>query len=235
MENPGVSRAIPGALIGFAAGALTVLGLRYAQNMTPLWDTGVALVLTPFTMMAGWLWGIGAFNPKLSEHGEHHEEDHAIVPADGTSTEEAFNPLGTMMPLVWRTATYSLLVIGIFYGLAALPTGLFLQTANEADANVGAFASNVVIDIEPLGIHFETTQMVMFLAFVAFTILSLVLFAGGIAFLVYMGHRQVVDVASIERSAADKLPPAPVRGVGRAAKGVARGLRNGLPRFFGMK
>jgi hypothetical protein len=30
-------------------------------------------------------------------------------------------------------------------------------------------------------------------------------------------------------------PPAPMRWLGRGAKGLARALRNGLPRFFGMR
>jgi len=68
---------------------------------------------------------------------------------------------------------------------------------------------------------------------VAFTILSLVVFAGIIAFLFYGAHQQVAEVAEIEREEDEQLPPAPLRRVGRGAKGVARSMRKGLPKVLG--
>ena len=231
MENPGISRAIPGAIIGFVAGLVIVTVLRSMQSMDPVWDPGVALVLTPFTMMAGWLWGIGAFNPKLSEHGEHHDEHDE----DHDAADEDFNPMGTLMPLMWRVTTYSLLVIGIFYALATLPTGLFLQTVNQDEANAAAFASSFDVTAPLSDASYETTQMIVFLGFVAVTMISLLVFAGLIAFLFYAGHQQITDVATIERQPTEQVPPRPLRAIGRGAKGAARGLRKGLPKLLGYK
>jgi hypothetical protein len=236
MENPGISRAIPGAIIGFAIGAFIVLGLRYLQGLTPVWDPGIALILTPFTMIVGWLWGIGSFNPKLSEHGEHDHEahdEHAIVPADAEHADDAqFRPLAWLFAHSWRILTYSLVVIGAFYFLAVLPTGLFLQTTAEPAANAAAFGTGIAFTLPFVG-TFQTTQMVLFLGMVAFTILSLVVFAGIIAFLFYGAHQQVAEVAEIEREEDEQLPPAPLRRVGRGAKGVARSMRKGLPKVLG--
>ena len=123
MKNPGVYRAFPGAIIGFFVGALIVVGLRYLTNTEPLWDGQVVLVLTPFTVIGGWLWGVGAFNPKWSEHGDHGHDDehdeHAIVAADDShhAEEEEFNPLGMLMSNVWIVTTSAVVIIAAFYFL----------------------------------------------------------------------------------------------------------------------
>jgi hypothetical protein len=48
--------------------------------MDPIWDSGVALILAAFMSTGFVMWGIGAFNPKLSLHGEHAAEVH--IPED---------------------------------------------------------------------------------------------------------------------------------------------------------
>ena len=241
MNHPGVSRAIPGSIIGFLAGLGIVLGLRALQGLDPVWDPGVALVLSPFTAMFGWLWGVGAFNPKLSEHGEHHDEEHAIVPHEGDAHDahhdEEEAPFAIMMGQVWRVLTYSLLIMGIFYAIAALPTGLLLQTTAVPEANAAAFGNEVTLNL--FGNEFVTTQMVLFLAMVAFTILSVVIFAGGLGFLFFAGSNQVKIANKMDNASNsdDDNRPAIVksvqRRVGRAAKGASKGIKEGLPKALG--
>jgi len=236
-NRPSISRAIPGALFGLAAGALAVYGLRAVSGIEPYWDTGVALVLTPFTMVAGWLWGIGAFNPKLSEHGEHapHSDETAIVEADDAHhEEEEAGPFGLLLSQIWKIFTYPLLAFLAFYALAALPTGLLVQITDRPEASSASFANEVILELPVFG-TVVTTQLVLFLGFVTFTIVSLLVFAGLIGLLFYAGHQQVSTVAEMEVTPRQTTPPAPVRWLGRGAQNTARGLRRGLPRFFGKK
>jgi hypothetical protein len=229
MTKPDISRAIPGAIIGFIAGALFVLILRALQNMDPVWDAGVALVLTPFTTMAGWMWGIGAFNPKLSEH---HDPSHAIVPAE--EHEEEPQPMGLLLDGIWRVATLALLVILFFYALAALPTGLLLQTTTDPEANVAAFDTQITINAPIVG-EFQSTQMALFLGVVVFILVSLIVFAGLIGLLVIKGSEQVAIARQTQPSKDDLTPPAPVRALGRGAQNAARSLRKDLPKVLGNK
>jgi hypothetical protein len=190
-------------------------------------------------MMVGWLWGIGAFNPKLSEHGEHaeHGEETAIVAAEGEAAhheEEEETPFGLLMREIWRLFTYPLLAFLAFYAIAALPTGLLVQITDRPEASSAAFANEVVLELPLVG-TLVTTQLVLFLGFVTFTILSLLIFAGIIGFLFYAGHQQVATANEMEVTPQQTTPPRPVRWVGRGAQGAARGLRRGLPRFFGRK
>jgi len=75
LDKPGLLRAIPMGIFGFLLGAALVLVVRALQNMDPLWDAGVALSIAPLTTTFFFLWGMGAFNPKMSEHGDHGHED----------------------------------------------------------------------------------------------------------------------------------------------------------------
>lgn len=242
MEKPGLSRGIPGALFGVAVGAGLVALLRALSGIEPIWDNGVALVVVPFTVITGWLWGIGGFNPKMSEHAAHdeHEADaHAIVPAEDAheDEEDEETPIGILAGQLWRVTTLSLVAVFIFYGLATNPftSGLFLQQTNDPEANAGA------IDFEqsfalPFGTgEFEASQLTVFLGFVAFTVLSILAVAGGLAFLFYAGHQQVAEVTEMEVTTQQTRPPAPVRWIGRRSRNLAAGLREGLPRFFGMR
>lgn len=240
MEKPGLSRGIPGALFGVAVGAALVAILRALSGIEPVWDNGVALVVVPFTVLTGWLWGVGAFNPKMSEHAGHdeHDDEHAIVPADEAHGEdEEETPMGILTSQLWRVTTLSLVAVFAFYALATNPftSGLFLQQSNDPEANAGAVDFEQTFAL-PLGMgEFEASQLTVFLGFVGFTILSILLVAGGLAFLFYAGHQQVAEVTEMEVTTQQRRPPAPVRWIGRQSRGLAEGLREGLPRFFGMR
>ncbi len=87
MDKPGLSRAIPALIAGFIASLAFVYALRVLQNMDPVWMSAdssegaqVGLVLAAFVSMATFMWGVGAFDPKMSEHGDHAEEQEAEAP-----------------------------------------------------------------------------------------------------------------------------------------------------------
>lgn len=81
MDKPGLQRAIPYMLLAFIGSLLLVYAIRSAQQMDPVWISDdstagaqVGMVLAAFASMGAFMWGIGAFDPKMSEHGDHAEE-----------------------------------------------------------------------------------------------------------------------------------------------------------------
>ncbi len=85
MDKPGLGRAIPALIIGFIASLAFVYAVRTWQDMDPVWTNTessegaqVGMVLATFVCMGAFMWGVGAFDPKMSEHGEHtndHEQE----------------------------------------------------------------------------------------------------------------------------------------------------------------
>lgn len=246
------------ALIGLAAGGLLVLILRSLQSVEPVWDPGVALVVIPFSVTFMFLWGMGAFNPAMSEHahGPEHADEHstetAIVPAEDPHQhqEAEERPFAILTSQLWLVATLSLVVFMGFYVFATLPTGLLLQTVNEAEASVAAFETNQTFAL-PLGLgEFEASQLTVFLGFVAFTIVSILVAASLLWVLVNGLHHNVTQVREQEYTNLNEQAAASgnrvsrglaavvvrlTRGIGRFFKWLARALRNGIPAFLGQR
>jgi hypothetical protein len=235
MKHPGFYRAVPGAILGFVIGELIVVGLRSMQGLSP-WDPGVAIVLAPFTMMAGWMWGLGALNPKLSQHGEHHDE-HAIVEAEAAEAHRAEegSPAGMFFTEVWKSATLPLLLLLIVFAFANIPGGFGIQIANDPEANAAVFSNAVTLQLPFIADPVQTTQMAIFLVFVGWLIFSLIAFAGVFGFLMYKGHEQIAIVTQTEPTPEQLSPPPPVRAIGRAAKHLAQNLRKNLPKILGQR
>jgi len=256
MERPGIGRAISGAIIGLALGALFVYGIRRISGFEPYWDTGLALVVWAFSVMGGWMWGMGAFNPKLSEHGDPHEEA-AIVPVQGADVaaphaphtkDEEPTPTNILMNQIWKVTSATLIIFFAVFAFANLPrilcsfiecdvvpTWLLLQVTDDPEASFAAIDPNTTFAY-PFGLgEFQASQLTVFLGFVAFTILSLVIFAGLIGFAFYYGHQNLAEVQESEPTAKQLTPPPPVRMAGRVSKNIGRSLREGLPKFFGIK
>ena len=90
MDKPGLSRAIPFMIAIFVLSLALVYGLRTIQDMDPVWMNAetsegaqVGLVLAVFASMFSFMWGVGAFDPKMSEHGEHaHEEEETAAESE---------------------------------------------------------------------------------------------------------------------------------------------------------
>lgn len=87
MDKPGLSRAIPALIAGFIASLAFVYAVRVLQNMDPVWMNAdssegaqVGMVLAAFVSMATFMWGVGAFDPKMSEHGDHADEHEEEAP-----------------------------------------------------------------------------------------------------------------------------------------------------------
>ncbi|MEL6405828.1 MAG: hypothetical protein AAFV98_04915 [Chloroflexota bacterium] len=250
MKHPGINRAIPGAILGFVIGELIVLGLRTLQGLPP-WDPGVALVLAPFTLMAGWMWGMGAFNPKMSEHGDHGHDDHAhettalatvegeetaIVAHDADVHHDDHEEESTLTEIffneIWRATSLPLILLLLIFGFASIPGGFYLRVVDEAAADPIAFDNAITVNAPFFG-TIETTQMALFLVFVGWTIVSLLLVASVLALLVWKGDEQVRIAKEMEPTVQQRTPPGFVQAIGRGAKNTARGMRKNLPKTLG--
>lgn len=240
--KPGLTRAIPMALIGFVVGALLVIAVRALQSVEPVVDAGVILVVTPFFITGFFIWGMGGFDPKMSEHHAHEPEGGLVTalvkPEDLQEEhheEEPAPPLTILGYEIWKVFTLTLFVIVGLFAFAMIPGGFFLQSVNEAEASRIEFAQGVRFDL-PLGLgYFEGSQMAVFLGFVLFTIFSLFIAGGAIAGVMYLLSRSVEQAKQTVPTERELTPPAPARVVGRAAGGLARSLRRGIPNFFGQK
>lgn len=239
--KPGLTRAIPMSLIGFVVGALLVVAIRALQSVDPVVDAGVILVVSTFTVTGFFLWGMGAFDPKLSEHHAHEPEGGLVTalvkPEDihEEHHEEPASPVTILGYEIWKVFTLTLLVVIGIFAFAMLPGGFFLQSVNESEASRVEFAQGIRFDL-PLGLgYFEGSQMAVFVGFVLFTMFSLFIFGGAIGGLMYFLSRNVEQAKQTVPTEKDLTPPAPARVVGRAAGGLARSLRRGIPNFFGQK
>lgn len=241
--KPGLNRAIPMAIIGFVLSIVIVLGIRSLQNMDPVWDTGVILVVAPFVVVYALIWGLGGLDPKMNQHPHGPEKglDGSIVLAEFEAQqahhEEAgeVKPYGILGSEMWRVTTSLLLLLVAFFAFAMLPTGLNLRTVNEAEADAAAFQDNVTYDL-PFGLgKFQSSQLVVFGGFIAFTLLSVFVFAGAIGFLLYAANRSVAEVKDKPPAPEALQPPLPARVAGRLAGNLARALKRGIPSFFGQK
>ncbi len=110
MDKPGLSRAIPALIVGFIASLAFVYAVRTLQNMEPVWMNAetsegaqVGLVLAAFVCMGAFMWGVGAFDPKMSEHGEHAEEHEDESPETDFSLRSS-GPVFRLGKWLWDAA-----------------------------------------------------------------------------------------------------------------------------------
>lgn len=256
-EKPGIQRAVPMAILGFIVGVALVQFIRSLQQMDPLWDPGVIFVVIPFFITGFFMWGMGAFDPRMSEHAHAPDDAHetAIVAAEGEDAhaiQQAPGPWAVLMGQMWRISFAVILVVVILFAFATAPTGLFLRQVNQAEGSVAAVEAQQNF-LLPLGIDtVEASQLSVFLAFTIFTVLSVVVVAGAIAFVMAFFNKEAKFVEGMETTTVTYQASEPqgivgilqsiinvlvgalrwvLRGIGR----IARGLRRGLPYFFGYR
>ncbi|MDZ4765116.1 MAG: hypothetical protein SGI73_11245 [Chloroflexota bacterium] len=145
--QPGLSRAIPFALLGFVLGAFIVLIVRGLQSMQPVWSPGVGLVLATFMCAGFFVWGMGAFDPKMSVHGEHAEEHHA--------SDDAVPSSQLLGGLTWQLVTLLIGFIVVTFALGAY-SGLALTITDNP------LASNSIIGLNPVVVA-DLTHLIILL------------------------------------------------------------------------
>ena len=194
MQHPGVSRAIPMGIIGFLFGALLVIVIRGLQSLDPLWNPGVGIVFGTLFCAAFFIWGMGAFNPKLSQHGEE-EAHHAEVEA----VEEAAKPYTILGNSIWQI--FTLLVIALIVLFAfALWGGLTLTITDDPLASttaVGYFTLQMPFG----GPELQISELVVFAVFILWMVVSLAVVGALLAWLFGYLNRGLVE-SRVEASAA---------------------------------
>ncbi len=231
--QPGISRALVMGFVGFLAGALIVLVVRGLQNMDPLWDPEVALVLCAFTTSGFFLYGIGAFDPRASLHGEE-------AVARAYAQQEERSPASILFAYVWRiSAIVALVFVGLF-AFANLPTGFTIVRQGEA---LGSYIANGystlplpwggVLEIGGQPVVFS--EFTLLVIFAIITVISLIVVAGALGFLFYFLNRNTQMVRATPPAESELTPPLPIRLVGRFFGWLARVLKQGLPWFFGYR
>ena len=197
---------------------------------TPRWwrsaDTGFFLFnwiinIVWFLIAVGWL----VFRLLLSV-------PFGILGAISTGLAYFLNTLNFYSGILWRISAIVVVLIIVLFAISLFPTGLRLETSNEPNAS---FAGNGFADIViPFGggTIEGVSQLSVFIAFIAFTLVSLAVFAGLIALLMYKASQGITETNETEITDADITPPAPVQVGGQAAGVVARILRN-IPKILG--
>ncbi len=194
MTQPGLTRAIPMAIIGFMVGALIVYLLRALQGLVPTWDPGVGMTLAAFTCAGFFVWGMGGFDPRMSVHGEeaeHHDE-----------AEETPKPMALLASSTWQLVTLLIGFILVIAAIAWLPFGPALTiTADPVASRTGIG----FVDVELFGIQIpQVSELVIFAAFVIIMILSLVAVAGFIGWLFFSLSRGVAQAQATPYTPLDR-------------------------------
>lgn len=200
--QPGLARAVPMGIIGFALGALLAILIRLAQGLdpdptAPYAYVGSAFVLGAFISAGFFIWGMGAFDPKMNIHGDH-ADDHA--------EEEPETPGQILGGYTWQILTWTtVLILGIAL-FAFLPGGPQLRSVS-GDGNPAAVGYTTLAQLyDPVrefadtaaGVRMpaladnlaqvQVSYLVLFLVFVIWTIISLFAVAGLLGYLfAYLG------------------------------------------------
>jgi len=174
--QPGLHRAIPMAIIGFLLASLVVIIIRGLQQLDPLWAPGPGFVLSAFTSAGFFVWGMGAFDPKMSIHGEHAEAHHE---------EENPKPTAILSSSIWTVFTYLLIALVLIMFVAVFG-GLNLTTTADPLASTVAVG---YFPVELFGREILLSELVVFVIFILVMIGSLALMAGAIGWgFVYLAH-----------------------------------------------
>lgn len=261
--KPGLNRAVPAAILAFLVGCLFVYVLRGLQNLDPVWDPAVALVTTPFFFAAAFIWGMGGFDPRMSAHAHPPQDapETAIVPVEAHEDhhpEPEPDPVGILTSQIWVVSALSILVVVILFALALFPHGLLLRQTNDPFASAADFATGVEW-LTPLGLPlangkntFQADELSVFIGFVIFTLVSVMGFAGLLGALFYVLNQQVTEVRTQPKTTIEdpvnystwwsyflhvplRLGNLVHQVLATIVGNVARGLRSGIPAFFGQK
>lgn len=218
MQQPGLSRAIPAGILGFLIGAGLVYVIRALQQVDPVWSPGVGLVFGTIFCAGFFIWGIGAFDPKLSLHGEEAEAELARQAA--TEPKPGFI-LGRS---IWQITTITLLVTLALVVFAFLPGGFTLTTTADP------LASRTALGYFPVEINGETvlvSELVVFLVFAVVMIVSLLIVAALLGWLFTWLNRNVKEV---EVAAKAKPKAAPALAAAETAGELPSGMAAPAPR-----
>ena len=186
--QPSLSRAIPAGILGFLGGALLALIIRGLQGLTPTWAVGPGMVLGAFIGAGFFVWGMGGFDPRMSVHGEAHEEE----------THEEPKPTELLGGTIWQLTTLLIGFILVLAAIAWLPTGPTLTiTADPAASRTGIG----YFDLNLFGIEIpQVSELVIFIGFFIIMMLSLFILAGALGAGFHSLARGVANAQAVQHT-----------------------------------
>ena len=200
--RPGLSRAVPLGILGFLVGMVILVVIRGLQQLEPLMDPQLAVILGSLISAGFFVYGMGAFDPAMNQHAHEPaegEEPHEIVPA-----EEAPAPPGKILgAYIWQLVTIVMLVAIGLVVFALLPEGPALRTVGSADGNVSAVGSVPI----PIGnTTYYVSQLTFLIGFVIFMFLSLAAVAGGLGFVFFALNQGAASVKPLRNTTIEHDP-----------------------------
>ncbi len=182
--RPGIARAVPMGILGFVVGALLAVVIRLLQGLDPnpadpYGYVGPAFVLGAFLSAGFFIWGIGAFDPRLNVHGEEPVEP---TPEALKAEEEAAGPVGILASHIWQVTFWLVLLVVAIAIFAFLPSGPAIQSV-AGDGNP-ADIGYTTLELPFGGPTVTVSYLTLLIVFVIWTILSLAVVAGLLAFVV---------------------------------------------------
>jgi hypothetical protein len=211
--RPGLTRAVPVGLLGFLIGALVVLVLRWVQGLDPVWDAEIAVIVATFTSAGFFVWGLGAFDPRMSEHPHEPQSEYGLILAEDAHEDEAeeeeAEPVRLLGATIWQVSFWTIVVVVVLFGLATMPHGFTLQQSNDPEATfeqVGYYTMQLPFD----GPEVEISQLTLFAGFIIFTLASLTMAGGAIALLMTFLSQNVAEARANPELPLGSEPPAEV-------------------------
>ena len=213
--QPGLTRAVPAAILGFLGAAVFIIVIRALQGLTPVYDPEVGFVLGAFASAFAFIWGMGAGDPRMQEHAHGpavdpesglillDEHEHDVV----EELEEEGEPMAILGFSIWQVAFWTLLLFAAIFAFANLPTGLTMRISNDPAAQASEIGSESW-EIPVLGVETQLSQATTLLLLVFGIIVGLFIVGGGMAMMMTNLHEGVKEVEEVERTA---LPETPTR------------------------
>ena len=191
------------AILGLLLGVTLVTVIRALQGLDPVQDPGVSLVLGGFMAAGFFMWGLGAFDPRMSEHA--HDAAHAEQLALALAEEEAQASPGAILgSYIWLLLTGLLLLLLAIAAFALAPGSPTLTTTSQP---LGNTAANGFVEMQILGQTLVVSQLLLLVGFVAVVFVSLAVAAGAFGFVLFILNRGMTEVAAVPATA---LGPGPL-------------------------
>lgn len=168
----GLNRALPMTVIGFILGAGFVIVLRSLQQMDNVWDPQIGLIVGGLIATIFFLWGIGAYSPRMSEHHvpEPEEDEFGNEIAVDDHHHETETPGAILTSTVWTVAFWTMVIFGVLLIFSALPGGFGYTVSTDPAANANA---NGFFEFNWFGTQVFVSKLAAFVVFVAITMFSL--------------------------------------------------------------
>ncbi|MCY4525624.1 MAG: hypothetical protein OXB89_03365 [Anaerolineaceae bacterium] len=192
--QPGPGRALPMGILGFLAGMGLLVLIRYLQSLQPYMEPQLGIVLGTALAAAGFIYGMGAFDPLMNTHAhepEEGEEEHAHEEAEEEAEDDPDRVLGGWL---WLSSSLLILLLIVIAAFALLPEGPGLRISGDPLAD---FASIGVVQLQLGEATFEMTQLTLLVAFVIFMFLSLGIAAGAIGLRMHPLHNGLTIVSDV--------------------------------------